>query len=960
MDHGGDYLDGRPRRHKRAIALGTIALFMLLTTIIGATAISITAPSSVHEGQPLSVAVSGAGTVTIARDGTIIATGAGGASHSFQTDSTSAGVYTYAFSDSSGGESRLIEVIDVPLAVRITAPLKQDISTSSVTFSLQTNLAPEFCYITIDGTSHTLTATSGTAFSGTFPVPDGVRSVDYKCKLGSEIAANHTTLHVDTTPPVVTAHSPSGEVTGPFITLAVDTDEIALCRYGDSDVEYSALPYSMSSSYALRNTATIESATHGSATYFVRCTDVSGNKMESPVIISFLNRLPPTAEIDIDTEPPLKAGTYKVKLTTNVLLSATPVLKYRLPETGREEQVVLSGEGNGWTGYIVIPVNAPDATVSFTFSGTSQQGVVGTQITEGSLFMVDALPPDPVDVLTVKDGPSYISLQWFSTVSKDHEHYNIYRADHEGVTYTDFYTTARGVEYTDRSAQGARYHYYRIAPVDAAGNIGPLSIEAYGSAIDAVIKETPAADPLAIARIDEELAALGGLMLDANASIRSLESEPNNVNIEIISHMRLVEKGRKAVLLLETAAADLKELRERSPTQAEADAAIARARSTAEKARAMLVRKIVPQHQAETTQSADYAGLERLLPYPLMGVDMTAKEKASYLRSSMSLQDRITVKTIAYSFTIYDLANKGLEHTLVVKRITLQDPANDVKLIESIPKTFAEDVSLITFFKQPIVLEADPVVQYTFPVIQEEEYSYFVQRIVPLDEVKRSRTFLYPKIPERASGDLLSGQVTKDTAGSSFFSGDWILILLGIVTIIGLGAYYVSLEEKPFKGLPSPAVPAASIVSRPMSNPPARIVRPVTAPFENVATPAPDAKVLLRAADGFIDDKRYDEALMEYRDALRLLKANPALEQELGAAAGDVYSKLMLFKRLTDAKTALERKDAISLGAALADVRGIAQHIGDQDTTLMREAKASYAEFARSLNTLEIERVGNY
>jgi hypothetical protein len=1081
METDCDHLNGGLRRAALAAIALTLLFAALLAAVPCASAIvplSITAPQAVDEGQPVVVSLAGAGNLTILRNGEIVASGTSRISDTLQTNSSSSGLITYLFTDGVQNATRDIEVRDVPLALNITGPTT-DVAASDVSFALTTNWAPEFCYVNIDGVGHTLAPAGPTAFNGTFHVDDGVHTADYKCKLGTELAAVSRTLHIDAQPPKVTAASPSGDVIGPYVTLTVDTDEIAECRYSTQDIEFSAMQDQMGTTYAVRNTAALQLAQQGSYTYFVRCQDVYGNTMRSSSIISFLNKIPPVASIDVNGKTPLKAGTYAVSLTTNVPLSAAPKLSYAFQESGRQQQIALSGANDRWTGYLIIPEEISDTVLSLSFEGTSREGVTGNRIASDSVFTIDAKAPKAVDAVTVDNSSSYITLKWFTTQASDVASYNIYRADHEGVAYTDLYSSTSLTEFTDRGAQGARYYYYRIAPVDFAGNIGPLSAEVYGSAVDEALKDVPmsAADPLLQARLDEEIASMTAAMLDANASLSALEQETNPTSVQIIKDMSLISKGREAMTKLETGRIILQELRSRSPTQAQVDDGIARSRELLGAARHGLIRRIVAQQQSETRQASDAAGLERDLPYVLAGQNLSAQERASYLGSAVQLQDKVTVTTIASSFTLYDIAGEAHPYTFVRKRVMLQDPQNDVTLIEDIPKSFAKDAGDIAFSAQPVVLQRDPIVTYSFPVLEQHEYTYSIGRIVSLDEVKSARTFLYPKLPAadvtpalaQDGGGSLTGQVTR-LAIPFMPSTDSLLIIIGVLVIIALGAYYMSLSSTPFKGLggagtsalphrrpeqpasPGRAASSGRVVSRPMPAqrptqrmaPPsiaaspmpavARAVPPVVVPIPTTpapavlapaaspvrvtsasaifapstsasaaapassAAPAPTAspalaspavaaasaasatgtggvaaaaaatrvmtsdavEALLQEAERSIDSKEYEAALSLYKEVASHVRTDEDLGRILNARMARVYTKFLLYRRMADAHSALQQQDSPALKHALLDVREIAGRIGEEETTLIREAKSSYAALVKSLNALEIARAGRY
>ncbi|MFH1505733.1 MAG: hypothetical protein ABIE94_01955, partial [archaeon] len=106
--------------------------------------------------------------------------------------------------------------------------------------------------------------------------------------IGSVLAVGN-----DTTSPTVISSGPSGTVTSGDVVLEVITDENANCKYDGNDVAYS----SMSSNFDDYGVVHNKSITvpDGSHTYYIRCSDGSGNEMNESAIISFaVDSMPPT------------------------------------------------------------------------------------------------------------------------------------------------------------------------------------------------------------------------------------------------------------------------------------------------------------------------------------------------------------------------------------------------------------------------------------------------------------------------------------------------------------------------------------------------------------------------------------------------------------------------------------------------------------------------------------------
>jgi hypothetical protein len=125
-------------------------------------------------------------------------------------------------------------------------------------------------------------------------------------------AANAATLFAatpppaDTTPPVISNGTPSGEQTAGSteVTLSVSTDENATCKYDvAANTEYDAMTNSFGTTGATSHSTIFAGLTDGeSYEVFVRCADTNGNKNSSDYSINFSVLTP------ADTTPPVVGG----------------------------------------------------------------------------------------------------------------------------------------------------------------------------------------------------------------------------------------------------------------------------------------------------------------------------------------------------------------------------------------------------------------------------------------------------------------------------------------------------------------------------------------------------------------------------------------------------------------------------------------------------------------------------
>jgi len=115
MQQDGNHTISRPRAALSLTIRVLIALGAILFTVASTLALSISAPTSVAEGEPIAVTLSGQGTLAISIDGLVEATGTDTITHVLPTNGAMSGTYSYVFSSSvEGNESRTITVTNTP------------------------------------------------------------------------------------------------------------------------------------------------------------------------------------------------------------------------------------------------------------------------------------------------------------------------------------------------------------------------------------------------------------------------------------------------------------------------------------------------------------------------------------------------------------------------------------------------------------------------------------------------------------------------------------------------------------------------------------------------------------------------------------------------------------------------------------------------------------------------------
>jgi hypothetical protein len=102
-----------------------------------------------------------------------------------------------------------------------------------------------------------------------------------------------------------------------------------------------------------------------------------------------------------------------------------------------------------------------------------------------------AAPPAQVTGLTATAaGSTQINLSWTANTEPDLNHYNIYRSTTNGFTVNTATDTPIATpttnSYSNTGLAASTTYYYRVAAINNAGSIGPVSSQASGRTVNAV------------------------------------------------------------------------------------------------------------------------------------------------------------------------------------------------------------------------------------------------------------------------------------------------------------------------------------------------------------------------------------------------------------------------------------------------------------------------------------------
>ncbi|OYT41359.1 hypothetical protein B6U80_01515 [Candidatus Pacearchaeota archaeon ex4484_26] len=487
--------------------------------------------------------------------------------------------------------------------------------------------------------------------------------------------------------------------------------------------------------------------TDGSYTIVVNAIDNAGNVGNKSVDITVNN--PPSAKIVSINDPPLiKAGRIEVDLQTSEPVQFYPSLSYSF---GAEDvQIPLEGSSQEWRGFMIITENDHDKIGTFKFSGIDFDGNVGNTITQGNYFVVDAVKPEEVvSVSTEVDGDD-VKIKWFYE-GEELKEFRVYRSTEKDVDYTNYYKTVP-VDATSTSDDlGGKTYYYKVAAVDLAGNVGPLSEE-----VSATPKETtgetsatstqpatPAqpATPTPTLPI-QVLAKIDSAIENINSEITEIEKARLILEKESVSEeLGLILQLNKAKASFNGFKQELEGFKTSGLSKSDIENKVQQINLKVMALMNDLPKEITLESEGSFIQEIFFRDIKNVAN--LITHDLTSRERDSYIIQNQRLQNRVEVKVVTkfYKITLFEGEK---DTTLIRKEISsaLKNIPN-ASVVEVVPKTMASSVDKVHFITQGYeVLQEDPIVRWNKDIY---EIKYYVDKKVPQEDLLQAKTLVLSK-----------------------------------------------------------------------------------------------------------------------------------------------------------------------------------------------------------------------
>ncbi|HYD03641.1 MAG TPA: hypothetical protein VEC16_05060 [Alphaproteobacteria bacterium] len=808
------------------------AIFLLSVSFVsGAVSIdSISIPSSVDEMEDIYMNFIASSdspnpiSYSIYRNGILVSSNE---EYAESTNYTSSGTYTYLFVasdiDTNYTETRQLDIVDIPLLILSSSPTNKTYNNRTIPINMSLSLEVDTCVYSTNNSMSGMLAGSGQFFySGVTFSSDGSYTMDINCSNEYESKTKRALFHIDTQSPAIVSKNYVIN-TDNTVTFSLTTDTVAMCKYDLSDKSFDSMLYTFANTNNIQHHTTLSGLLEGSHNYYIKCRNVNNNVGPAETI-SFSLIIKPTAVISLSKDSPLKAGTYEVRLTTSENVLSAPSLYYTFSGDSTQRFVTLTGSGSNWEGYMIIDANTANMVGTFVYSGVDMNNNVGNVITSGQLFLVDTTAPAaPISIEAEPQSDGRIKVKWYYD-GEEADRYNIYRTIGGDPEYVDYHDSTTSRQYVDEEVVDGITYYYRIAAIDAADNDGYLSDVVSATAayrpssnnyndnsgnIDVETPEEEFLDEELIPKVDQLIEELNTYIADIEIIKSDIDSINDPVKLKIINLLGISETISTSKANIEASINEANDFKVKQMTRAELDIALNKIKMDAIKQKSLIAEDILVNEQSSYEQITQSSDVDFAISESVT-VNLTKSVLTDYATANKKIQDSISVDTEIIIFKIKYFGKDDYDkYTLVIKNVDSSLELSGVSVIELIPKSFERDVKDISFeFKDqtaPIVVKSDPVVRWDFDSFNKMSIYYMINNHAEMSAAKETKTIvlLKPdfKVTDTTSGieeeqsNILTGLVGLDIAGFELTPMHW-MILAGIGMILGLSAYYVSLDKK--------------------------------------------------------------------------------------------------------------------------------------------------------------------
>lgn len=578
-------------------------------------------------------------------------------------------------------------------------------------------------------------------------------------------------------------------ISSELITLKIETSEDAECRYSLSkDFSFNDEGKSFEPNLGKDHEKSFDiyKLNEGINEYYIKCIkekNINNDLSQEPPVLTlrFIIDKPVSAKIFLpgNVESPLKAGKYEIKLETSEPVSNKPSLSYYFDDNP-SHKISLSEirrEDNLWKGYIIIPEDAGEKVLTFEFSADDLKKNTGTRITQNEIIPIDTVSPEPISDIEAIGYKGKIKIKWH--YNSDAEEFNVYRSESREVDKTDFYETSDDTLFMDDFVEKGETYYYRVAPVDEAGNEARLSLEVSASATSENSSDDETGLDISLrGKVDNFLTEADSLISQIDNIKSSMDSKTEDKK-ELFSLLKLERELDNAASKLKSLKRSVSGYKKQDLSESELDNKLSSARTQMN-----VIEKTIPEEisvKEKETQNNDISeeDIEKALLETKPEMSESLRQESIEKSLEVIKNKEIEIKTDFYLAEILYFDGSSQDISVVKRTISSSlGPHSNMAFLEIVPKQVAENAEDIDFENSAYdIVKEDPIISFSSDV---KQIAYSLNKEVSLDNLKDTGLVFITTAQEREEGIDITGYFMYDVE-SSYLGAALGLIIIGIL-----------------------------------------------------------------------------------------------------------------------------------------------------------------------------------
>jgi hypothetical protein len=582
------------------------------------------------------------------------------------------------------------------------------------------------------------------------------------------------------------------------VLLKINTEFDSFCKYSISPGNnYLDLESNFDLSAGKLHEKSFSNLGDGIYRYYIKC---SNNSLIEPPQLTVSLRVNSlvTGAIILSEEDPLNEGKVEVTLTTSKIVSGTPNLEYSFDSIVYND-LPLFGSDKNWRGYLVIPKEVGESSLSFKFLANDLEGRQGNQLTSGSVFFVDTDKPGIVYDIEAIGYDGEIRLEWI--YNEDYEEFNIYKSTSPNPEYIDFFKSVDKLSYEDKLVEKGKTYYYRISAVDEAGNEGSLSEEIYAVALlNDKVSETELSLEL-IGFVDGILLEIEDLKNQAN-EIKDDLLDSSEKELDLIEKMGLNKELENLISEIGALEKEVERYKLQDLSESELNKKLDSAEVKIEIIRNSLPEKLEILKEDSIEEEITKLDLETIIL--TTNSEVTKREKEKILDQSFkSIQDsNLNIRSFFYDVRVSYLNGDNNEFSIVDKKISAElERGENRNFIEIISKQLISNLGEVSFVNSNNEEIGDNLVSFQTDI---KSLTYYFNEKKSFDLMKESKLiFLEVEESEEKIDNSLTGYSILNSDYKSYFG-----LSLGLLFLFFIGGYLFYMRKN------NPSEPELKIFER--------------------------------------------------------------------------------------------------------------------------------------------------